>query len=43
MSTVPALGSSGAIAGVLGCYMRLFPMARVIVLIPVVFIPFFFA
>jgi membrane associated rhomboid family serine protease len=43
MSTVPALGASGAIAGVLGCYMRLFPMARVIVLIPVIFIPFFFA
>jgi membrane associated rhomboid family serine protease len=43
MSTIPALGASGAIAGVLGCYMRLFPMARVIVLIPVIFIPFFFA
>jgi membrane associated rhomboid family serine protease len=43
MSSIPALGASGAIAGVLGCYMRLFPMARVIVLIPVIFIPFFFA
>src|SRR5437016_1806477 len=28
-SIVPALGASGAIAGVLGCYLRLFPMARV--------------
>ena len=28
-SMVPALGASGAIAGVLGCYMRLFPLARV--------------
>ena len=41
-STVPALGASGAIAGVLGCYMRLFPLARVIVLVPILFIPLFF-
>jgi membrane associated rhomboid family serine protease len=41
-SQVPALGASGAIAGVLGCYMRLFPLARVIVVIPIIFIPLFF-
>jgi membrane associated rhomboid family serine protease len=41
-SVVPALGASGAIAGVLGCYMRLFPLARVIVLVPILFIPLFF-
>jgi membrane associated rhomboid family serine protease len=41
-SVVPALGASGAIAGVMGCYMRLFPLARVIVLIPILFLPFFF-
>src|ERR1700716_2090860 len=41
-SLVPALGASGAIAGVLGCYMRLFPLARVIVLVPILFIPLFF-
>jgi len=41
-STVPALGASGAIAGVIGAYMRLFPFARVIVLVPVLFLPFFF-
>jgi membrane associated rhomboid family serine protease len=41
-STVPAVGASGAIAGVLGCFMRLFPLARVIVLVPVLFIPLFF-
>jgi membrane associated rhomboid family serine protease len=41
-STVPALGASGAIAGVLGCYMRLFPLARLLVLIPILFFPFFF-
>jgi len=42
-SSIPALGASGAIAGILGCYMRLFPQARVIVMVPVIFIPFFFA
>jgi membrane associated rhomboid family serine protease len=41
-STVPVLGASGAIAGVLGCYMRLFPLARVVVVIPILFIPLFF-
>jgi membrane associated rhomboid family serine protease len=41
-SQVPALGASGAIAGVLGCYMRLFPLARVIVVVPIIFIPLFF-
>jgi membrane associated rhomboid family serine protease len=41
-STVPALGASGAIAGVLGCSMRLFPLARVLVVVPIVFIPLFF-
>jgi membrane associated rhomboid family serine protease len=41
-SVIPALGASGAIAGILGCYMRLFPMARVVVLVPILFIPLFF-
>lgn len=41
-SLVPALGASGAIAGVLGCYVRLFPLARVVVLVPIIFIPLFF-
>ncbi|MGZ5876862.1 MAG: rhomboid family intramembrane serine protease [Bradyrhizobium sp.] len=41
-STVPALGASGAIAGVLGCSMGLFPLSRVIVLIPILFLPLFF-
>jgi membrane associated rhomboid family serine protease len=41
-SIVPALGASGAIAGILGCYMRLFPTARVVVLVPILFIPLFF-
>src|SRR3984893_6673934 len=41
-STVPALGASGASAGILGCYMRFFPFSRIIVLIPILFIPLFF-
>jgi rhomboid family protein len=41
-STVPALGASGAIAGVLGCYMRMFPLSRIVVLLPVIFLPLFF-
>lgn len=41
-STIPALGASGAVAGVLGCSMRLFPLSRVIVLIPILFLPLFF-
>jgi membrane associated rhomboid family serine protease len=41
-SVVPALGASGAIAGVLGCYIRFFPFARLVVLVPILFIPLFF-
>jgi membrane associated rhomboid family serine protease len=41
-STVPVLGASGAIAGVLGCYIGLFPFSRIIVLVPILFLPLFF-
>jgi membrane associated rhomboid family serine protease len=37
-STVPTLGASGAISGVLGGYLLLFPHARVLTLVPIVFI-----
>ena len=40
-STVPALGASGAIAGVMGAYLVLFPRARVVTLVPVLFWPVF--
>lgn len=40
-STMPVIGASGAIAGVMGAYLRLFPKARIITLIPILFIPFF--
>ena len=39
-STVPTVGASGAIAGVMGAYFVLFPTARVITLIPIFFFPF---
>jgi membrane associated rhomboid family serine protease len=41
-STIPALGASGAIAGVLGCYMRLFPFSQIVVVVPILFLPLFF-
>jgi membrane associated rhomboid family serine protease len=41
-STVPSVGASGAIAGVLGAYLMFFPTARLIVLFPILFFPFFF-
>ena len=34
-SQIPMIGASGAISGVLGAYMLLFPMARVTVIIPI--------
>jgi len=41
-STMPTVGASGAIAGVMGAYFFLFPYSRVVVLVPVFFFPFFF-
>jgi membrane associated rhomboid family serine protease len=40
-STVPTIGASGAIAGVMGAYLILFPFARILTLIPIFFIPYF--
>lgn len=36
---IPVVGASGAIAGVLGAYFFLYPFARVIVWIPIFFLP----
>lgn len=41
-SPVPAIGASGAVAGVMGAYFILYPKARVITLVPLLWIPFFF-
>jgi membrane associated rhomboid family serine protease len=40
-SAVPTVGASGAIAGVLGAYMLLFPTARIKTLVMLVIIPWF--
>jgi membrane associated rhomboid family serine protease len=41
-STVPTVGASGAIAGVMGAYIVMFPGALVrVILLPIFFIPFF--
>lgn len=37
-SSSPMVGASGAIAGVLGAYMLLFPRARILSLVPILFI-----
>jgi membrane associated rhomboid family serine protease len=36
-SPIPTVGASGAIAGVLGSYLVLFPRAKVVTLVPIVF------
>jgi membrane associated rhomboid family serine protease len=41
-SVVPALGASGAIAGVTSAYGLSFPRARLLLLVPIIIIPFFF-
>ena len=41
-SVTPAIGASGAIAGVLGAYFLLFPRARLTVMVPIVIYPLFF-
>ncbi len=38
-STVPTIGASGAIAGVMGAYLALYPGARILTLIPVFIFP----
>jgi len=40
-STLPTIGASGAIAGVLGAYFILYPGAKVITMIPVFIFPWF--
>lgn len=39
--TMPTIGASGALAGVLGAYLILFPTARIITFIPIFIIPYF--
>jgi membrane associated rhomboid family serine protease len=41
-SVVPTVGASGAIAGVMGAYFLLYPQSRIVVLVPIFFLPWFF-
>ncbi len=41
-SPVPMIGASGAIAGVLGAYLALYPFSSVVTMVPLFFLPFFF-
>jgi membrane associated rhomboid family serine protease len=38
----PTIGASGAVAGVMGAYVVMFPTARIVALVPIIWIPFFF-
>jgi len=40
--TVPVIGASGAIAGLLGAFMRLYPSAGVLLVVPIVVVPVWF-
>lgn len=41
-STAPMVGASGAIAGVMGAYLVMYPRARIILIVPLLFWPLFF-
>ena len=38
-ATSPMIGASGAVAGILGAYLILFPRARVVTFVPIFFLP----
>ena len=40
-SQIPTIGASGAIAGIMGAYLVLYPGSRILTLIPLFFIPYF--
>ena len=40
-SRVPTIGASGAIAGVMGAYILLYPKSKILTLIPIIIIPYF--
>lgn len=41
-STIPTVGASGAVAGVMGAYFILYPHARLVTVFPLFFLPIFF-
>jgi membrane associated rhomboid family serine protease len=40
-SQIPTVGASGAIAGVMGAYLILYPRSKILTLIPIIIIPYF--
>lgn len=40
-SFVPTVGASGAVAGIMGAYVALYPGARIITLVPIIIVPLF--
>lgn len=40
-ANIPTIGASGAIAGVMGAYLILYPNSKILTLIPIIFIPWF--
>jgi membrane associated rhomboid family serine protease len=40
-SQIPTIGASGAIAGIMGAYLILYPRSRILTLIPIIIIPYF--
>lgn len=40
-SQIPTIGASGAIAGVMGAYLILYPRSKILTFIPIFFIPYF--
>ncbi len=41
-STTPAIGASGSVSAVMGAYVLFYPMARMVVMVPILFYPLFF-
>ncbi len=41
-SLIPTIGASGAISGVMGAYLVMFPRSKISMLLPIFYIPFFF-
>jgi membrane associated rhomboid family serine protease len=41
-SAIPTIGASGAISGVMGAYLVLYPRSRIVMLFPIFFLPYFF-
>ncbi len=41
-SDFPVIGASGAIAGIMAAYVVMFPLAKIVTLIPILWIPIFF-